>query len=49
MATRAASRELMLDRTTGRPVKDQTLTMRLSDLRSKIAGALGRTAQGPVK
>ncbi|HYW43657.1 MAG TPA: hypothetical protein VE959_12420 [Bryobacteraceae bacterium] len=39
LATRSASHELMLDQKTGRPVKDQTLTMRLSDLRSRIAGA----------
>ena len=38
VATRNASHELMLDRQTGRPVKDQTLTMRLSELRSRIAG-----------
>lgn len=35
--TRAASQELMLDTHTGRPVKDETLVMRLSDLRSQIA------------
>jgi hypothetical protein len=39
--TRRASRELMLDRATGRPVKDETLVMRLSELRSRIAGTLG--------
>lgn len=38
--TRLSSHELMLDRTNGRAVKDETLTMRLSDLRSQIAGAL---------
>jgi hypothetical protein len=37
VATRPAAAELMLDRTTGRPVKDQTLVMRLSDLRRQIA------------
>jgi hypothetical protein len=47
MATRAASRELMLDPQTSRPVKDSTLTMKLSDLRSRIAATLG--AQGGVK
>jgi hypothetical protein len=41
VATRAASSELMLDRGTGRPVKDQTLVMNLSDLKSRIAGKLG--------
>ena len=41
LATRAASTELMLDRGTGQPVKDQTLTMSLSDLRSRIARQLG--------
>ena len=34
--TRAASTELMLDATTGHPVKDQTLVMKLSDLRAQI-------------
>lgn len=34
---RAASAELMLDSKTRRPVKDQTLTMRMSDLRA-LAG-----------
>lgn len=36
--TRAASQELMLDTTTGRPVRDQTLVMKLSDLRRQIKG-----------
>jgi hypothetical protein len=35
--TRAASTELMLDGNTGHPVKDQTLVMKLSDLRTQIA------------
>jgi hypothetical protein len=39
-ATRTASRELMLDRITARPVKDETLVMPLSQLRAKIAGGL---------
>ena len=43
--TRNASHELMLDPKTGHPVKDQTLVMRLSDLRSQIAGALAGAAQ----
>ena len=36
--TRAASSELMLDRRTAHPVKDETLVMKLSDLRAQIAG-----------
>lgn len=36
-ATRAPTRELMLDPATARPVKDAALSMRLSDLRSLIA------------
>jgi len=44
MATRAASRELMLERGTGRQVKDQALVLSLSDLRSRINGTLGRGA-----
>ena len=40
MATRAATRELMLDPKTAQPVKDAVLTMRLSDLRSRIASTL---------
>ena len=36
-ATRAATRELMLDRQTGQPVKDETLTMHLSEIRSRIS------------
>jgi hypothetical protein len=43
-ATRAASRELMLDRTTGRPVKDAALSLKLNDLRGRIA-----TVQGGAK
>jgi hypothetical protein len=39
--TRAASREMMIDRATGKEVRDQTMQMRLSELRSRIAGALG--------
>jgi hypothetical protein len=39
-ATRTASRELMLDPITARPVKDETLVMPLSQLRSRIAGGL---------
>ncbi len=40
VATRTASGELMLDRSSGRPVKDRTLVMNLSELRSRIAAAL---------
>jgi hypothetical protein len=38
--TRNASHELMLEPKTGHPVKDETLVMRLSDLRKQISGAL---------
>jgi hypothetical protein len=41
VSTRAASHELMLDRKSGRPVKDETMVMRLSDLRKRIASAKG--------
>jgi hypothetical protein len=40
MATRAASKELMLERGTGQQVKDQTLVMSLSDLRLRISSTL---------
>jgi hypothetical protein len=40
MATRAASRELMLDPATSQAVKDTAMSMRLSDLRSRISGTL---------
>ena len=46
-ATRSASRELMLDRDTARPVKDTALTMSLSAMRSRIAATLA--ARGGVK
>ncbi|MBS1857022.1 MAG: hypothetical protein JST11_16755 [Acidobacteria bacterium] len=39
-ATRAASGELMLDPATARPVKDAALSMKLSALRTRIAGRL---------
>lgn len=42
--TRAASHETMLDHDTGRQVRDQTLTMTLSALKSQISAAL--IAQG---
>lgn len=41
LATRTASREQMVERSTGQPVKDQTLVMRLSELRTRIAGNPG--------
>lgn len=41
VSTRSASRELMLDRQTGRPVKDETVVMRLSELRKRIASSKG--------
>jgi hypothetical protein len=41
VSTRAASGELMLDRRSGRPVKDATMTMRLSELRKRIAAGKG--------
>ena len=47
MATRAASHEVMLEHGTGKEVKDQTLTMRMSALRARIhstlSGAAGAT------
>jgi hypothetical protein len=47
MATRQASRELMLDAATSQAVKDAALSMKLSDLRTRIAGTLA--AQGGGK
>ena len=41
LATRSASREPMIERTTGRAVKDETLIMHLSELRARIAGNSG--------
>ena len=41
VATRSATAELMLERGTGRAVKEQTLVMNLSELRSKIVSQLG--------
>jgi len=41
VATRSASRELMLDGSTGKPVKDEVLVMHLSELRSKVSARLG--------
>lgn len=45
IATRAPTRELMLDPATARPVKDAALSMRLSELRSRIAGTLAAGAR----
>lgn len=42
VATRPASTEVMLERGTGRQVKDQTVVMNLSELRSRIASQLGQ-------
>ena len=48
VTTRSASHEVMLERGTGKQVKDQTLTMHLSDLRSRIQSTLS-VAQGTAK
>jgi hypothetical protein len=40
-ATRRGSRELMFERSTGKPVQDQTLVMRMSELRTRIHSTLG--------
>jgi hypothetical protein len=45
MLTRAASRELMLDSATGRPVADQPMSMHASDLRLRIATKLGASSK----
>jgi len=45
VTTRTAARELMLDRRTGRPVKDETLVMRISELRTRIAAGAGKAAK----
>jgi hypothetical protein len=37
VATRTASRELMLDARTARPVKDSAVSLKISDLRARIA------------
>ncbi|HEY1240493.1 MAG TPA: hypothetical protein VGF16_08040 [Bryobacteraceae bacterium] len=42
VAMRAATSELMLERGTGRQVKDQALVMKLSELRSRIASQVGQ-------
>jgi len=46
MATRAPTSELMLDRITARPVKDGALSLRLSQLRSRIATTLTAKTDG---
>ncbi len=46
VATRSASRELMLDPDTSRPVKDTALSMKLSVLRSRIAATLASPGGG---
>lgn len=48
-ATRQATHELMLDTGTGRPVKDQTLRMHLSELRSRISSTLATANQVVAK
>jgi hypothetical protein len=48
VTTRSASHEIMLDRGTGKQVKDQTLTMRLSELRARIGSTLG-SARGTAR
>jgi hypothetical protein len=45
IATRAPTRELMLDPATARPVKDAALSMKLSELRSRIASTLAGLKQ----
>jgi hypothetical protein len=45
-ARRAANPELMLDPATARPVKDVAMSMRLSELRSRIAAALAGKGSG---
>ena len=47
VATRQASRELMLDAATSQAVKDSALSMRLSELRTRISTTLA--AQGGAK
>jgi hypothetical protein len=41
VATRTASRELMLDAATARPVKDSAVSLKMSDLRARIAAKAG--------
>lgn len=46
VTTRVASREPMLNTSSGQQVKDQTVTMKLSQLRTLIATTLGGSAGG---
>jgi hypothetical protein len=46
VTTRGASHEVMLDRGTGKQVRDQTLTMHLSELRARVHAS---TSQGISK
>jgi hypothetical protein len=48
VTTRTASHEVMLEHGTGKQVKDQTLTMHLSELRSRIGSTLAG-ARGTAK
>jgi hypothetical protein len=48
LTTRNASHEVMLDRASGKQVKDQTITMRLSQLRAQIQATLAG-ANGAAK
>jgi len=41
-ATRNATNELVLEPVTGRPVQDETLQIRLGDLKTRIAAVLGK-------
>jgi hypothetical protein len=45
LTTRRASRELMLDRSSGQPVKNETLVMRMSELRAKVSSSLKGSGQ----
>jgi hypothetical protein len=49
IATRSASHELMLDRGTGQPVKDQPLVMHLSELKSRISVTLSAPVPAVAK
>ena len=48
LTTRSASHEVMLERGTGKQVKDQTLTLHLSELRARIQSTTSGT-QGTAK
>jgi hypothetical protein len=43
LATRSASTEAMLDRQTGQVVSDETLQLRVGDLRSRVSAATARS------